>query len=139
MLLVTSRESERWIIPKGNIDEGMTAAEAAENEAFEEAGVRGTIVGADPIGFYTYFKRLKTGDLLDTTVEVYLLRVERQHKKWPERKQRSVAWLPVREAIERVEEPSIAILLRRVGEIEASLTGVKARAKRKRLAEAHAY
>jgi 8-oxo-dGTP pyrophosphatase MutT (NUDIX family) len=121
VLLVTSRDTGRWIIPKGNIDAGLTPAKAALREAYEEAGVSGSIVGTVPIGFYTYFKRLKCGTLLDTTVEVFLARAERQHKKWPEKKERSVAWLPVHEAIARIQEPSVMPLLERVEEIAASL------------------
>jgi 8-oxo-dGTP pyrophosphatase MutT (NUDIX family) len=135
VLLVTSRDTGRWIIPKGNIDSGLTPAKAALREAYEEAGVRGAIVGSVPIGFYTYFKRLKCGTLLDTTVEVFLARAERQHKKWPEKKERSVAWLPVHEAIARIQEPSVAPLLMRVEEIAANLVA----AEQSRRVEEHAH
>jgi 8-oxo-dGTP pyrophosphatase MutT (NUDIX family) len=57
VLLITSRDTGRWIIPKGNISSGSTPAEAAEREAFEEAGIKGTLVGSSPLGFYTYFKK----------------------------------------------------------------------------------
>jgi 8-oxo-dGTP pyrophosphatase MutT (NUDIX family) len=135
VLLVTSRDTGRWIIPKGNIDKGFSPAKAALQEAYEEAGVRGSIVGSVPVGFYTYFKRLKCGTLVDTTVEVFLARAERQHKKWPEKKERSVAWLPVHEAIARIQEPSVAPLLHRVEEIAASLIAAE---KTRRVAE-HAH
>ena len=121
VLLVTSRDTGRWIIPKGNIDSGLTPAKAALKEAYEEAGVEGAIVGSVPVGFYTYFKRLKSGAHLDTSVEVFLVRAERQRKKWPEKKERSIAWLPIHEAVERIQEPSVVPLLERVAEIESSL------------------
>jgi 8-oxo-dGTP pyrophosphatase MutT (NUDIX family) len=135
VLLVTSRDSGRWIIPKGNIDKGLSPAKAALQEAYEEAGVSGSIVGSVPIGFYTYFKRLKCGTVLDTTVEVFLSRAERQHKKWPEKKQRSVAWLPIHKAIARIQEPSVTPLLERVEEIAASLIA----AEKLRRVEEHAH
>jgi predicted NUDIX family NTP pyrophosphohydrolase len=57
VLLVTSRDTGRWMIPKGNIKAGEMPCKAAENEAYEEAGVKGTIIGSMPLGMYTYFKR----------------------------------------------------------------------------------
>jgi 8-oxo-dGTP pyrophosphatase MutT (NUDIX family) len=135
VLLVTSRDTGRWIIPKGNIDGGLSPAKAALREAYEEGGVRGSIVGSVPVGFYTYFKRLKSGTVVDRTVEVFLARAERQLKRWPERKERSVAWLPIHEAIERIQEPGVAPLLQRVEEVAASLIATE----RARAAEAHAH
>lgn len=38
VMLLTSRNTRRWIIPKGNIEKGETALKAAAAEAFEEAG-----------------------------------------------------------------------------------------------------
>jgi 8-oxo-dGTP pyrophosphatase MutT (NUDIX family) len=83
VLLMTSRDTGRWIIPKGNIDAGATPAKAAEKEAYEEAGVKGTITSLLPPGIYTYFKKLESGETCPATVEVYLLRVKERLKKWP--------------------------------------------------------
>ena len=58
VLLITSRERGRWIIPKGNIDAGTDPAEAAEKEAYEEAGIKGSIEDLIPLAAYTYSKRL---------------------------------------------------------------------------------
>ena len=63
VLLITSRDTGRWIIPKGNIDAGATPAKAAQREAYEEAGVKGTITSLLPLGFYTYFKKLESGEV----------------------------------------------------------------------------
>lgn len=117
---MTSRETGRWIIPKGNIAPGSTPCAAAEREAYEEAGVRG-VVRPTPLGFYTYFKRLGSGQLRAATVEVYLLRVTERLKKWPEKGQRRLSWLSTGAAIELVEEPGIVPLLRRLAEFEESL------------------
>jgi 8-oxo-dGTP pyrophosphatase MutT (NUDIX family) len=72
VLLMTSRDTRRWIIPKGDIDAGATPAKAAEKEAYEEAGVKGTITSLLPLGIYTYFKKLESGEARAATVEVYL-------------------------------------------------------------------
>lgn len=117
VLLITSRETRRWIIPKGNIGRGKTAPEAAALEAYEEAGVRGTIASEIPLGFYTYFKRRPDDSTYPVSVEVYLLKAERQAKKWPEKGTRKLVWLPVKDAIRKIEEPGVIPLLRRVGEL----------------------
>jgi 8-oxo-dGTP pyrophosphatase MutT (NUDIX family) len=72
VLLMTSRDTGRWIIPRGNIKPGVTPCRAAEQEAYEEAGVRGTILGSNPLGMYTYSKKLPSGEARAATVEVYL-------------------------------------------------------------------
>src|SRR5438445_1454148 len=75
VLLMTSRDTGRWIIPKGNINGRSTPSKAAEKEAYEEAGVKGTITSSITLGIYTYHKKLKSGDARPATVEVYLLRI----------------------------------------------------------------
>jgi len=114
VLLVTSRDTGRWLIPKGFVDDGHTPLTAAVKEAFEEAGVEGVTETETPLGFFTYFKRLKTGEDRPTSVIVYLLRVEKQCKKWPEKKQRQSAWFTPEEAAKLVKEPGLAELLLRL-------------------------
>jgi 8-oxo-dGTP pyrophosphatase MutT (NUDIX family) len=111
MLLVTSRDTGRWIIPKGNIKPGATPCEVALKEAYEEAGVRGDITGSIPLGTYTYLKQLKSGEARAATVEVYLLRVKKRLKKWPERSQRKLSWVSTKEAVSLAEEPGLVPLL----------------------------
>jgi 8-oxo-dGTP pyrophosphatase MutT (NUDIX family) len=87
VLLVTSRETKRWIIPKGWPIKGLKPSKAAAREAYEEAGVRGRIAGR-AFGHYVYDKRLE--DSVATVpgqVEVFPLLVKRQSKDWPESKQ----------------------------------------------------
>lgn len=117
---MTSRETGRWILPKGNIEPGSTPCASAEREAYEEAGIRG-VANPTPLGFYTYFKRLGSGELRAATVEVYLLRVTERLKKWPEKGERQLAWVSPKVAIETVGEAGIASLLQRLAELEDCL------------------
>jgi 8-oxo-dGTP pyrophosphatase MutT (NUDIX family) len=118
VLLITSRDTGRWIIPKGNIGVHATPAETAEKEAYEEAGIRGTVAGSVPLGFYTYFKRLDFGETLPATVAVYPLQVTKQCKKWPEKGERRLAWVSLEEAIALIDEPGLIPLLRRLTQLQ---------------------
>lgn len=104
-LLVTTRRRGHWIIPKGVIDPGRTAEQAALQEALEEAGVSGSIETPE-IGRYEYEKWSMT-----CAVRVFLLRVDRVDEDWPEADVRRRAWLPAREAIARVNRHDLARLL----------------------------
>ena len=117
VLLVTSRGSGRWLIPKGNVDPGLTPAEAAVKETYEEAGIRGKITTDIPLGFFTAFKTLKTGEEKPITVEVYALLVDRQLKRWPEARQREARWMSAIDAAKSVKDPGLARLLIRLKEI----------------------
>ena len=94
----------------------------AEQEAFEEAGIKGTIASSTPLGMYTYSKTLGSGEARGATVEVYLLKVERQVKNWPERQERKLAWVSAKKAVSRVEEPGVVPLLLRLVEIAGDLS-----------------
>lgn len=117
VLLVTSRDSGRWVIPKGYIDAGLNARQAAVQEAWEEAGVRGEITSTIPLGFIPYLKILGDGEARAASIEVHTLLVKREEKKWPEYKERERKWLTPEEAASRVREPALAALLRRMPEI----------------------
>jgi 8-oxo-dGTP pyrophosphatase MutT (NUDIX family) len=94
ILLLTSRRTQRWIIPKGWPIKGLKQAETAAREAYEEAGVRGAI-RRKPIGAYIYDKLLdETGITVPCEVKLFALRVTRQEKHWPEQAQRETRWLP---------------------------------------------
>ena len=110
VLLITSRETHRWIIPKGNVPATRTPRDAAAHEAYEEAGIRGILDGT-PIGFYTYEKVLKDGSRQPTMVEVFPLKVTKETKSWPEKKERQARWVTPQEAAQLVLEPSLASLL----------------------------
>jgi 8-oxo-dGTP pyrophosphatase MutT (NUDIX family) len=121
VLLTTSRDTGRWIIPRGNIAAGATPAEAAAREAYEEAGLKGKIDSLIPLGIYTYFKRLASGEARSAVVEVYLLRVEKHLRKFPEKGERKLSWLSVESAAGLVEEPGVVPLLHRLMEFENDL------------------
>jgi 8-oxo-dGTP pyrophosphatase MutT (NUDIX family) len=112
VLLLTSRETRRWIIPKGWPIRGLRPREVATREAFEEAGLVGTIVGKHPIGAYHYSKRLEEQRELLCRVKVFLLSVGHQVDEWPERTQREYRWVDTLTAAQMVEEGGLAEILR---------------------------
>jgi len=118
VLLMTSRDTGRWIIPKGNIKPGASPSKAAVQEAFEEAGIKGTIVSSTPFGMYTYYKKVGSGEVRAAAVEVFLLQVKEQLKKWPEKGERKLAWVSAKKAVELVEEPGVVPLLHGLTEFE---------------------
>lgn len=117
ILLVTSRDTGRWVIPKGHVDDGMTAQSAACQEAWEEAGVTGEITSKMPLGFVPYFKKLKDGTQCAASIAVYPLLVGKQKNKWQERAERTRRWFPAAEAAGLVDEPAMSALILRLEEI----------------------
>jgi 8-oxo-dGTP pyrophosphatase MutT (NUDIX family) len=110
ILLVSSRETHRWVIPKGWPMKGRKPYAAAAREALEEAGVIGRIAKR-PIGAYQYVKRLKNGAPLLCTVDVFPMMVSSQRRHWREQDQRTVHWFPAEEAAMAVEEPDLQALI----------------------------
>jgi 8-oxo-dGTP pyrophosphatase MutT (NUDIX family) len=110
VLLVTSRETRRWVLPKGWRERRLTGAALAAKEAFEEAGIRGE-VAATPVGSYRYVKRLDGGREIACTVKVYPLRVTELLESWPEQKQRRREWFTFGQAALAVDEGDLATLL----------------------------
>ena len=84
--------------------------EAAAREAFEEAGLKGT-VDARAIGFYEYDKKLKDGAIVACRVDVYPMRVTKQRRRWPEYEQRETRWFSPAEAAASVQEAELAVLI----------------------------
>ncbi len=109
MLLLTSRETKRWVIPKGWPMKDRKPSEAAAQEALEEAGIVGR-ADKKPFGRFTYFKR-QTDHFDVCDVDVYLLRFISQREAWREMGQRETRWCGLLEASELVEEPGLAKLL----------------------------
>jgi 8-oxo-dGTP pyrophosphatase MutT (NUDIX family) len=110
VMLITSRETFRWVIPKGWPMDGLTPAEAAATESYEEAGIRGR-TGASR-GVYSYSKRLKDLTLRDLTVEVFPLHVENELSFWPEAAARRRRWFSSAAAANAVDEPELAEIIR---------------------------
>ncbi len=112
VLLLTSRGTGRWVVPKGWPMPKLSPAGAAAREAFEEAGVEGTVNGKDPLGTYPYAKALKGGRHINVQVTVFLLIVENQLDEWPEQAQRERCWHDRQEAADLVAEPELAAIIR---------------------------
>ena len=105
VLLITSRGSGRWVIPKGGLLSGHGPRRSARVEAYEEAGVTGPL-GSTPIGLYRH-GRSKGSPL----VQVFLMRVEKEADEWPEKDERSCRWMPVEEAVRRVRMKGLRAIL----------------------------
>ena len=117
VLLVSSRETRRWVIPKGWPMKGRTDPEAAAQEAYEEAGLQGTIA-PQPFGEYPYLKRLKNGQARLVKVDVYPLEVNAQLQAWPEQGQRTLEWMTPIEAALAVQEPELCDLIARFAGVD---------------------
>jgi 8-oxo-dGTP pyrophosphatase MutT (NUDIX family) len=107
-LIVTSRRTGRWIFPKGGIIDGMTPWDSAAKEALEEAGIEGEVETV-PIGAY---RDLKTSGIrrLPIDVDLYPLRVQRQHDEWPEKRSRHRHWVILPEAKRLLSNPRMSEL-----------------------------
>jgi 8-oxo-dGTP pyrophosphatase MutT (NUDIX family) len=112
LLLITSRDTGRWIVPKGWIENDEDGPAAALREAWEEAGVIGELVSPRSIGHYRYLKqRPRRGDAL-CDVDVYVFNLKEEKKRWPEKAERTRQWFPVEEAIGLVDEPGLKDVIR---------------------------
>lgn len=110
VLLITSRDTGRWIIPKGWPVAGLAPEGTAAREAWEEAGVEGTTC-ADPVGSFGYSKMLGAGLGLPCVVEVFALRVGRLADVYPEKGQRRRKWFSLKKAARKVQEPDLRRLI----------------------------
>jgi 8-oxo-dGTP pyrophosphatase MutT (NUDIX family) len=111
VLLVTSRETKRWVIPKGWPKKRKDPWTSAASEAREEAGVVGS-VKKTPIGSYSYRKRLRSGRFVVCDVKVYPLQVKHQQDNWREKNQRDIAWFSPEDAASAVQEPTLSLIIR---------------------------
>lgn len=111
ILLVTSRETGRWVLPKGWPKKRLSGAGTARAEAFEEAGARGEIAG-DTLGIYSYRKCFGPGRDIPCVVSVHPLRVLSLADRFPEAGQRQRRWFHPEAAAHAVDEPELAQILR---------------------------
>lgn len=109
ILLVTTRSTKRWTVPKGWPNKKLKAHDAAAREALEEAGVVGSIK-KKPVGRYLYWKRLEATFRL-CKVRLYPLHVTHQLAQWPEEAQRLRHWFSLTDASDLVEEPGLRKIL----------------------------
>jgi 8-oxo-dGTP pyrophosphatase MutT (NUDIX family) len=112
--IITSSNGSRWVIPKGLIDPGCTVEEAAELEAWEEAGLRGRL-SDEPVGTFEYFK-----DKRIYRVTVFRMDVTHAAFDWPERHRRR-EWVVPESAMERIREVELQMLIR--AQFEYALSG----------------
>jgi 8-oxo-dGTP pyrophosphatase MutT (NUDIX family) len=105
ILLITSRRTGKWLIPKGHLEPPMSPAESAAQEAYEEAGVEG-IASQTTIGTYHYTKRYRY-----YAVQVYPLEVTDIHEEWPELGQRKRQWFTPTEASQATDNLELSLLL----------------------------
>jgi 8-oxo-dGTP pyrophosphatase MutT (NUDIX family) len=112
ILIVTTRQSSRWIVPKGWPIKRLTPSKSAAREAFEEAGVRGKI-GARSLGMFRYRKLAgeRNGAEPDYEVRLFPLLVRRQSATWPEFGQRDVQWVDPEKAMTLVHEPELKAII----------------------------
>ncbi|QKV20525.1 NUDIX hydrolase [Oricola thermophila] len=110
ILLLTSRGTGRWIIPKGWPHDNFSSAHSAAQEAYEEAGIRGPIT-SEPIGSYRYQKVRDEGATVDCVVYVHAMEVAQHLDDWPEKDQRQQKWFPRNAAAEAVSEPELRDLI----------------------------
>ena len=110
VMLITSRETKRWVLPKGNIIAGLAAHEAAAREAFEEAGLHG-IACPTPLGSYQYRKHRKDGSSLMLGVTVFPFAFTSQADEWPECAERETRWFTLTDAADAVDEPDLKALI----------------------------
>jgi 8-oxo-dGTP pyrophosphatase MutT (NUDIX family) len=119
IMLITSRETQRWVIPKGWPMEHRSDVEAAAQEAYEEAGIKGRMaIGA--VGQYSYAKRAQRGGKTRCKVDVFAMEVTEILDLWPEAHQRRRQWFSPQDAAELVNEPELAEIIRAVA---AGLSG----------------
>ena len=111
IMLLTSRETGRWVIPKGWPLKGLKPHQVAAQEAYEEAGLVGSITSKRPVGIYHYEKQFAAGGLL-CEVRVFLFRVDQQLEEWPEKSQRATRWLEPAKGAALVDEGGLAELVR---------------------------
>jgi 8-oxo-dGTP pyrophosphatase MutT (NUDIX family) len=105
VLLITSRRRSRWIIPKGMVEPFLSLAQSASREAYEEAGIRGS-VASEAIGSYQYRKWHMLW-----TVTVFPFSVETIVKAWPEMHERERCWFPAHIAAQKVSQPDLQSLI----------------------------
>lgn len=115
VLLITSRDTGRWVIPKGWPIKGMSGGESAEREAWEEAGAEGKI-SKSCLGLFSYQKALEQDQCVPCVVAIYGLQVEKLSRRYLEQRQRQRKWFPAAEAAALVAEPELSALLTAIGD-----------------------
>jgi 8-oxo-dGTP pyrophosphatase MutT (NUDIX family) len=113
VLLITSRDTQRWIIPKGRPEKRTRSSAVAVLEAREEAGVSG-VIGETPIGRYRTEKRLPSGKVVPCEVTVFRLDVSGHLAEWKEHLERKIMWMPLKQAVQLADDGGLSAFLQGV-------------------------
>ena len=124
VLMVTSRDTGRWVMPKGWEIDGKKPWHAAEIEALEEAGAKG-FISHQPIGTYAYLKRLDDGTKVRCKVTLYAMFVEKLKRRWKERDERKRHWFSLKKAAKLVNERELSEILIKISKDPEQLTIVQ--------------
>ncbi len=116
VMLVSSRETRRWVVPKGWPMRHRKPHDAAAQEALEEAGLVGHIA-KKALGTFKYEKRMRNGAILPCKVDVFPMHVVRQRKTWREFHERTTRWFSIPDAVAAVREPDLKELILRLSTI----------------------
>ena len=119
VLLITTRTTRRWIVPKGWPIDGLSPQESAAIEAFEEAGVRGK-VGEEMLGSFHHRKHLKNGEVIACHVHVFPLEVTETHSEWMEKNDREIQWCSIEEALAQVSDTDLQRLIVKFARVAAT-------------------
>ena len=111
VLLITSRGTRQWLLPKGWPMQPIKPHKAAAQEAWEEAGILGR-ARKHCLGTYRYRKTRGTNRGQTIRVLVFPLEVENLARLYPEAGQRQRKWLNPRKAAKRIDHPDLANLVR---------------------------
>jgi 8-oxo-dGTP pyrophosphatase MutT (NUDIX family) len=120
VLLVTTRNTRRWIVPKGWPETGRTPQECAAQEGYEEAGVKGAVTG-ESIGAFSHRKQLKSGQMVTCRIRVYSMEVSDVADDWPEKSARETKWCLVAEALTLVDDPGLRRLIAKFSRTAAAI------------------
>ena len=112
VLLITSRDTKRWIVPKGWPIDGLDASAAAAQEAWEEAGVKPANVASEPLGEFDYDKLMDGGGIVSCSTQVFAIEVDHLEDDFPEASERTRKWVAPKEAATLVDEEGLQEILK---------------------------
>jgi 8-oxo-dGTP pyrophosphatase MutT (NUDIX family) len=107
--LITTSSGKRWLVPKGNRQAGCDLRQTATREAWEEAGLVGSIEG-QPLGTYQFVKLGRLHEVI-----VFRMYVREAKRNWPERGKRRRRWLRPAKASDRIEHAQLREIVAAVG------------------------